>query len=59
LAKSLSLSGTLLQNLENGNYPDIGLAYIFDPAAKLPMRLMKFEAELDSALLKQFAGTCH
>jgi hypothetical protein len=59
LAKSLSLNGTLLQNLEDGNYPDIGLAFIFDPAAKLPMRLMKFEAELDSALLKQFAGTCH
>ena len=59
LAKSLSLSGTLLQNLENGNYPDIGLAFIFDPAAKLPMRLLKFEAELDSVLLKQFAGTCH
>ena len=59
LAKSVSLSGTLLQNLENGNYPDIGLAFIFDPAAKLPMRLLKFEAELDSALLKQFAGTCH
>jgi hypothetical protein len=55
----VSLSGTLLQNLENGNYPDIGLAFIFDPAAKLPMRLLKFEAELDSALLKQFAGTCH
>ena len=59
LVKSLSLSGTLLQNLENGNYPDIGLAFIFDPAAKLPMRLLKFEAELDSALLRQFAGTCH
>ena len=59
LAKSVSLSGTLLQNLENGNYPDIGMAFIFDPAAKLPMRLLKFEAELDSALLKQFAGTCH
>jgi hypothetical protein len=59
LVKSLSLSGTLLQNIENGNYPDIGLAFIFDPAAKLPMRLLKFEAELDSAQLKQFAGTCH
>ena len=59
LVKSLSLSGNLLQNLENGNYPDIGLAFIFDPAAKLPMALLKFEAELDSAQLKQFAATCH
>ncbi len=59
LAKSLSLSGTLLQNLESGKYPDIGLAFIFDPAAKLPLRLLKFEAELDSAMLKQFAATCH
>jgi hypothetical protein len=59
LAKSLSLTGTLVQSLESGNYPDIGLAFIFDPAAKLPMRLLKFEASLDSALLKQFAGSCH
>jgi hypothetical protein len=59
LVKSVSLSGTLLQNLENGNYPDIGFAFIFDPAAKLPMRLLKFEAVLDSAMLKQFAATCH
>ena len=59
LVKSLSLTGTLLQNLESGNYPDIGLAFMFDPAAKLPMRLLKFEASLDIALLKQFAGSCH
>jgi hypothetical protein len=59
LAKSLSLSGTLVQNLESGNYPNIGLVFIFDPTAKLPMRLLKFEANLDSPLLKQFAGTCH
>jgi len=59
LVKSLSLTGTLLQNLESGNYPDIGLAFIFDPAAKLPMRLLKFEATLDSTLLKQFAASCH
>ena len=32
---------------------------MFNPAAKLPMRLLKFEASLDSALLKQFAGSCH
>ncbi len=59
LVKSLSLNGALLQNLENGNYPDIGLAFIFDAAAKLPLRLLKFEAELNSAMLKQFAATCH
>lgn len=59
LVKSLSLTGTLVQNLESGNYPDIGLAFIFDPTAKLPMRLLKFEASLDSALLKQFAESCH
>jgi len=58
LVKSLSLTGSLLQNLENGIYPDIGLAFIFDPAAKLPMRLLKFEASLDSTLLKQFAASC-
>jgi hypothetical protein len=59
LAKSLTLTGTLVQNLESGVYPDIGLAFIFDPAAKLPMRLLKFEASLDSTLLKQFAASCH
>ena len=59
LVKSLSLTGSLVQNLESGNYPDIGLAFIFDPAAKLPMRLLKFEASLDSVLLKQFAESCH
>jgi hypothetical protein len=32
---------------------------MFDPNAKLPLRLLQFEADLDSDKLKQFAATCH
>jgi hypothetical protein len=59
LYKGLSVNGILLQDLESGAYPDLGLAFIIDPAAKLPLRLLKFEASLESAMLKQFAATCH
>jgi hypothetical protein len=57
LTASLTIPQGLLDSLEN--QPNIGLAFIFNPAAKLPMRLLKFEAGLDGALLKQFAATCH
>lgn len=40
-------------------FPNIGLAFVFNPSANLPMRMLKFEASLDGALLKQFAATCH
>jgi hypothetical protein len=38
--------------------PQIGIAFLFDPGAKLPMRLLKFESDLNGPLLKQFAATC-
>jgi hypothetical protein len=59
LTTTLTFSQNLVTDLTSGNVPDIGLAILFDPNAKLPMRLLKFEAELDGALLKQFAATCH
>jgi hypothetical protein len=37
----------------------IGVAFIFDPAAKLPMRLLRFQGTLDNDLLKEFVATCH
>jgi hypothetical protein len=40
-------------------FPNIGLAFVFNPSANLPMRMLKFESSLDGALLKQFAATCH
>ena len=38
---------------------NIGFAFMFDPNAKLPLRLLNFESTLDAAKLKQFAATCH
>jgi hypothetical protein len=38
--------------------PQIGIAFLFDPGAKLPLRLLKFESDLNGPLLKQFAATC-
>jgi hypothetical protein len=38
---------------------NIGFAFMFDPNAKLPLRLLNFESTLDAAKLKQFAVTCH
>jgi hypothetical protein len=38
--------------------PQIGIAFLLDPAAKLPMRLLKFESDLNGPLLQQFAATC-
>jgi len=40
-------------------FPNVGLAFVFNPSANLPMRMLKFESSLDGALLKQFAATCH
>ena len=40
-------------------FPNIGLAFIFNSSANLPMRMLKFQSNLDGALLKQFASTCH
>ena len=37
----------------------IGFAFMFDPNAKLPLRLLQFESDLDSAKLKDFVATCH
>ena len=38
--------------------PYIGIAFIFDRAANLPMRLLKFEATLNNDLIKRFVATC-
>jgi hypothetical protein len=35
------------------------VAFLFNPTATLPMRLLKFEASLDNTLFKQFVATCH
>jgi hypothetical protein len=61
VSNRLSATLNLPQGLVNALYdiPDVGLAFVFNPAAKLPMRLLKFEASLDGALLKSFAATCH
>jgi len=56
LSVTLTLPQGLLASLEN--QPNIGIAFLIDPAAKLPMRLLKFESGLDGALLKQFVAAC-
>jgi hypothetical protein len=56
LSVVLTIPQTLLASLEN--QPNIGMAFLVNPAAKLPMRLLKFESTLDGALLKQYAATC-
>jgi len=56
LSVSLTIPQTLLASLES--QPNIGIAYLIDPAKKLPMRLLKFESGLDGALLKQYAAAC-
>jgi hypothetical protein len=52
----LTIPQGLLATLESE--PNIGIAFLINPAAKLPMRLLKFESGLDGALLKQYAATC-
>ena len=39
--------------------PYIGIAVLFDPKAKLPLRLLQFASDLNGTLLKQYAATCH
>ena len=56
LSVELTLPSGLLASLET--QPNIGIAFLVNPAAKLPMRLLKFESALDGALLKQYAATC-
>jgi hypothetical protein len=56
LSVSLTIPQGLLATLESE--PNIGIAFLINPAAKLPMRLLKFESGLDGALLKQYAATC-
>jgi hypothetical protein len=56
LSVELTIPPGLLASLET--QPNIGIAFLINPAAKLPMRLLKFESALDGALLKQYAATC-
>jgi hypothetical protein len=53
---TLTIPPTLLASLET--QPNVGIAFLINPAAKLPMRLLKFESGLDGALLKQYAAAC-
>lgn len=57
LTAVINVSQNGLATLENAYF--IGFAFMFDPAAKLPLSLLNFEASLDAAKLKQFAATCH
>jgi hypothetical protein len=57
LTTTLQFTQAQVGSLET--FPNIGLAFLFNPSANLPMRLLKFESSLDGALLKQFAATCH
>ena len=59
LSTTIVFPASLVQALESGNIPYMGIAFLFDPAAKLPLRLLKFEADLNTPLLKQFESTCH
>ncbi|MBV8889946.1 MAG: hypothetical protein JO267_11340 [Alphaproteobacteria bacterium] len=36
----------------------IGFAFMFDPQAKLPMRLLQFEADISQSQLKSYLATC-
>jgi len=57
LATTLQFTPEQVSTLET--FPNIGLAFVLNPSANLPMRMLKFEASLDGGLLKQFAATCH
>ena len=56
MSVTLTIPPSLLASLET--QPNIGIAFLINPAAKLPMRLLKFESGLDGALLKQYAAAC-
>jgi hypothetical protein len=57
LAAKIRVSQKFAEALEQSGH--IGFAFVFDPAAKLPLQLAQFEAELNGAQLKKFAATCH
>jgi hypothetical protein len=57
LTAVINVSQRGLATLAGATY--IGFAFMFDPAANLPLRLLNFESSLDAAKLKQFAATCH
>ena len=61
LVLKLPLNRGIVDNLIKGDdeYDNGLVAFLFDPAAKLPMRLLKFEASLDWPLFKKFVATCH
>jgi len=57
LTAVINVSQRGLATLASATY--IGFAFMFDPAAKLPLRLLNFESDLNVGKLKQFAATCH
>jgi hypothetical protein len=57
LTATINVSQRGLAALASATY--IGFAFMFDTAAKLPLRLLNFESELNATKLKQFAATCH
>jgi hypothetical protein len=57
LAAKIRVSQKFAEALEQSGH--IGFAFLFDPAAKLPLRLAQFEADLNGTQLKKFAATCH
>jgi hypothetical protein len=57
LSATISFNQSQLTSIESAAY--LGFTFMFDPNAKLPLRLLQFEADLDSDKLKQFAATCH
>jgi hypothetical protein len=57
LTAVINVSQNGITTLAGATY--IGFAFMFDPAAKLPLRLLNFESTLDDAKLKAFAATCH
>ena len=56
LTATLGLTQALAESLPH--VPNIGLAFLFKEGANPPVRLMKFEADLDGALIEKFAATC-
>jgi hypothetical protein len=60
LVLTLPLNRAIVADLTKNGLPASGVvAFLFNPTAAMPMRLLKFEANLDSALFKQFVATCH
>jgi hypothetical protein len=57
ISATISLTASQLGSVESASY--LGFAFMFDPAAKLPLRLLQFVADIDAGKLKEFAATCH